>query len=64
MSKNDEILESIKKSNPRFKDMVFTKRPCGLIPYEDFFKEENEIINDIKNTDDLVYANESNKNSK
>jgi len=58
-SKNQEILEDIKKNDPRFKDMVIKKGKNTMPTYDEFFKEGNLI-----NKKEVVYANEFHNNSK
>ena len=41
-SKNQEILEGIKKNDPRFKDMVIKKSQSDFPSYEQFIKDIKE----------------------
>jgi hypothetical protein len=59
-SKNQEILESIKKNDPRFKDMIIEPQSIIMPSIEEFFG--NDISMDEK-TKDVIYVNESNNNT-
>jgi len=57
-SKNQEILEKIKKNDPRFKDMIIEKSYCDFPSYEQFLKDIGS--NGIEKINkDAVYVNES-----
>lgn len=48
-SRNQEILENIKKNDPRFKDLEIVKSCLDFPPYEQFLKDIEYIKSDLKN---------------
>ncbi len=62
-NKNLEILENIKKNDPRFKDLEIVKSCPDFPSYEQFLKDIEYIKSDLKNNMDVIYAVESNKTS-
>jgi len=66
MSKNREIIDNLTKKNPHlFKDIIIDGGYNDYFPtFEEFFGKDIKPNDTIKNSDELVYANESNKNSK
>lgn len=59
-NKNLEILENIKKNDPRFKDLIISKNKIIMPTEEEFF---SNIPSLDKKTKDVVYANETHNNS-
>jgi hypothetical protein len=63
-SKDEIMLENIKKNDPRFKDMVIKKLPNDFPTYEQFLKDMEEMDNAIRKEQEIICIDESNNNSK